>query len=229
HRGHDRGDVDDASGTPFAHRREERPYRVLHREHVDGHAAGKVARLAIEDRPVGDPSGAIDQHADFRMGSPERHDCLGIGHVDRNRVNPLVIAEFPGEPLLLEIGGDHPGSLAQEGPGDRKPDALPGACDQASLSDQSIHRDILQPGNNVRPPSTRSTWPLTKRLCELARKATASAISSGDAYRSSDGPPAAIRGSVGLVARKRAVMAGPGLIALTRTPEARVSAARQRV
>src|SRR5690606_10200978 len=130
---------------------------------------------------------------------------------------------------LLEIGRDHMGVLAQERPGDRQADALAGARDQASLAVQSLHQSAFQPGKRVRPPSTRRTCPVTKRLCALARKATASAISSGVAYLSSDGPPAAMRGSVARVARKRAVIAGPGLIALTRTPASRVSAARQRV
>ena len=43
------------------------------------------------------------------------------------------------------------------------------------------NRPAISPANRVRPPSTRSTWPLMNFDCGPARNATASAISSGSA------------------------------------------------
>ena len=69
---------------------------------------------------------------------------------------------------------------------ERQADALGGAGDQrapAGEVEQPARHVVIpdQPGNRVRPPSTRSTWPWMNFACGPARKATASAISSGSA------------------------------------------------
>ena len=78
-----------------------------------------------------------------------------------------------------------------------------------------------QPGNRVRPPSTRSTWP----LMNLGLRTGEERHRVGDLLRLGVADQRIVRcpsspGSIVRVAWKRAVLVGPGLTALTRTPSA---------
>jgi hypothetical protein len=132
-----RGDRDDQAGALGAHDRKDRAGDVHRAEQGGLDLRTEALRADLLEKPGVEIAGIVDQHVD----PPEPVDgCLdgrlrvgGIGDVELDGQEVIVLAQGRGDGAGVAGGGDHSVAGRQCGPGDIDAHAAAGAGDQPHL------------------------------------------------------------------------------------------------